>query len=156
MWLKNLINSLEQDKVDGFVRTLEAIVRSFAGFMLVCVFSFSMFTVLYSLVWNIQPMQDMAPADKQFFEILKMMVAFLAGVITNMINKSSIPFTPMSSSMCQPGANSFSRPVSMPTSFGSNPSVPSNMASSMASSVNSFPKPTSPSPFANPNERPPL
>ena len=155
MWLKNLINSLEQEKVDGFVRTLEAIVRSFAGFMLVCVFSFSMFTVLYSLVWNIQPMQDMAPADKQFFEILKMMVAFLAGVITNMINKSSTPFTPMSSPMCQPGGgSSFNRPMGMPTPFGGSPSVPSN--TSIATPTSSFPKPTSPSPFANPNERPPL
>jgi len=155
MWLKNLINSLEETKVDGFVRALEAIVRSFAGFMLVCVFSFSMFTVLYSLVWNIQPMQDMAPADKQFFEILKMMVAFLAGVITNMINKTSSPFSPMSSSaMCQPGSNAFPRPIT-PTTFGS-PSVPSNIPSPMASPVSSFPKPTSPSPFANSNERPPL
>lgn len=154
MWLRNLINSLEQEKVDGFVRTLEAIVRSFAGFMLVCVFSFSMFTVLYSLVWNIQPMQDMAPADKQFFEILKMMVAFLAGVITNMINKSSTPFSTMPSSMCQTGNSSFGRPVGMTSSFGSNPSVPSNIP--MATTPSSFPKPTSPSPFANPNERPPL
>jgi len=155
MWLRNLINSLEQEKVDGFIRTLEAIVRSFAGFMLVCVFSFSMFTVLYSLVWNIQPMQDMAPADKQFFEILKMMVAFLAGVITNMINKTSTPFSAMSSSMCQPGGGStFGRPMGMPTPFGSSTGVPSNTP--MATPPSSFPKPTSPSPFANPNERPPL
>ena len=67
---------------------LDVRLRFFAGVMLVMVFSGSIATVLYNLVWVEQPMSGMAPADKAFFEILKMMTAFLSGVITTLVAKT--------------------------------------------------------------------
>jgi hypothetical protein len=64
---------------------LEARLKFFAGFVLILVFGAAMLAIVYSLIFNTQPMHDIAPADKQFFELLKTMVTFLAGVISTVV-----------------------------------------------------------------------
>jgi len=109
------------ERVDAFIKGLDASVKAFASIMLVSVFSGAMFTILYSLVFVTQPMKDMAPADKAFFEILKMMVAFLAGVITNMVNNKISSPMPMQSP-CPPAMGMPSQSIgSMPYTTVSSP-----------------------------------
>lgn len=64
---------------------LEARLKFFAGFVLILVFGASMLTVVYSLVWTVQPMGGIAPADKQFFKLLETMTTFLAGSISTLV-----------------------------------------------------------------------
>ena len=64
---------------------LEARLKFFAGFVLILVFGAAMLAIVWSLIFNTQPMKDIAPADKQFFELLKTMVTFLAGVISTVV-----------------------------------------------------------------------
>jgi Na+/proline symporter len=64
---------------------LEARLKFFAGFVLILVFGAAMLAIVWSLIFNTQPMKDIAPADRQFFELLKTMVTFLAGVISTVV-----------------------------------------------------------------------
>ena len=64
---------------------LEARLKFFAGVTLIVVFGASMLTVVYSLVWTTQPMNGIAPADKQFFKLLETMTTFLAGSISTLV-----------------------------------------------------------------------
>jgi len=64
---------------------LEARLKFFAGAVLIVVFGASMLTVVYSLVWVTQPMNGIAPADKQFFKLLESMTTFLAGSISTLV-----------------------------------------------------------------------
>lgn len=69
---------------------LEARLKFFAGFVLILVFGSAMLAIVYSLIFNIQPMKDIAPADRQFFELLKTMVTFLAGVISTVVTNKLV------------------------------------------------------------------
>jgi hypothetical protein len=64
---------------------LESRLKFYAGVVLVTVFAASMLTILYSLVFVVQPMKDIAPADKQFFKIVETMTTFLAGSISTLV-----------------------------------------------------------------------
>ena len=64
---------------------LESRLKFYAGVVLVTVFAASMLTILYSLVFVVQPMKDIAPADKQFFKIMETMTTFLAGSISTLV-----------------------------------------------------------------------
>lgn len=64
---------------------LEARLKFTAGIVLIVVFGSSMLAIIWSLIFNVQPMNGIAPADKQFFELLKTMVTFLAGVISTIV-----------------------------------------------------------------------
>ena len=77
---------------------LDTRLRFIGGIVLFAVFAFAMGTILYDLLFVEQPMTGMAPADKALVEILKMMVAFLAGVLTRVFDKSE-PTRPMHFSM---------------------------------------------------------
>jgi len=66
---------------------LDARLRFIGGLVLFAVFGFAMLSILYDLNFVEQPMVGMAPADKALVEILKMMVAFLAGVLTRVFDK---------------------------------------------------------------------
>jgi len=66
---------------------LDARLRFIGGLMLFAVFACAMFSILYDLNFVEQPMAGMAPADKALIEILKMMVSFLAGVLTRVFDK---------------------------------------------------------------------
>ena len=64
---------------------LESRLKFYAGVVLVTVFAASMLTILYSLVFVVQPMKDIAPADKQFFKIVETITTFLAGSISTLV-----------------------------------------------------------------------
>lgn len=66
---------------------LDVRLRFIGGLVLFAVFGVAMLSILYDLNFVEQPMAGMAPADKALVEILKMMVAFLAGVLTRVFDK---------------------------------------------------------------------
>jgi hypothetical protein len=101
LWLVAKINRKPQRMTP---EDFDTRLRFFAGSMLVLVFSGAMGVILYNLVFVEQPMSGMAPADKAFFEILKMMVSFLAGLISAIVvNKPlSSPMMPMNPMMGNP------------------------------------------------------
>jgi hypothetical protein len=66
---------------------LDVRLRFIGGLVLFAVFACAMFSILYDLNFVEQPMAGMAPADKALVEVLKMMVSFLAGVLTRVFDK---------------------------------------------------------------------
>lgn len=70
---------------------LEARLKFWAGIVLVSVFGASMMTILYSLVFVTQPMEGIAPADKQFFKIVDTMTTFLAGSLSTLMTLKATP-----------------------------------------------------------------
>ena len=86
--------NISTEQANEVIKLMDAAVRNFAKFVLVLIFACSMLAILYSLIWNTQPMKDVAPADKAFFEILKMMVSFLAGALSATVGQTS-PMPPM-------------------------------------------------------------
>jgi len=92
---------------------LDARLRFIGGLVLFAVFGFAMLSILYDLIFVEQPMVGMAPADKALVEILKMMVAFLAGVLTRVFDKSP-SITPYQLPSCPPSApNPISSPINL-------------------------------------------
>jgi len=84
----------------------------------------------YSIIYVEQPLFNESPVDKAIFGILTLVAGQLLQILANYITKSSIPLTPPPTVITPPG-------TSAPT-----PSTPTIA-----------PKP---SPFSNPNDRPPL
>ena len=128
--MKEIIKELLLRKKEKLtVEEYDVRLRFFAGKMLVLVFSAAMAVILYNLVWVEQPMNGMAPADKAFFEILKMMVAFLSGVITTLVAKTP-SFSPQQPLGCPPAIRQgFGAATPFQTSFqaSTTPWQPSNI-----------------------------
>lgn len=124
--------NISTEQTNEVIKLMDATVRNFAKFVLVLIFACSMLAILYSLIWNTQPMKDVAPADKAFFEILKMMVSFLAGALSATVGQSSpMPPMPMMPTPCnQMGGTpmgyamnpAFAPQTSMTTTFPQNTS----------------------------------
>jgi len=95
----------------------------------------------YSIVFTEQPLFNEAPADKQIFTVLTLIGGQLLTILANYINKPSSPTT-SSFNHCPPMATTIKQEEKLISAIEGKPLV--------------TPATPKPSPFGNPNERPPL
>lgn len=136
--------NISTEQANEVIKLMDAAVRNFAKFVLVLIFACSMLAILYSLIWNTQPMKDVAPADKAFFEILKMMVSFLAGALSATVGQSSpMPPMPMMPAPCNPMGGA-------PMGYAMNPAFSTAPMPSFAPQASTQTNWTPPPPPSNP------
>ena len=133
--LQNLLMAKPKTTEQLNAETNRFVIRMFSIALVFIVILFG-----YSIVFTEQPLFNEAPADKQIFTVLTLIGGQLLTILANYISKSGNA-TPSSFNHCPPMASTIKQEEKLITALEAR------------SVVSATPKP---SPFGNPNERPPL
>ena len=133
--LQNLLMAKPKTTEQLNAETNRFVIRMFSIALVFIVILFG-----YSIVFTEQPLFNEAPAYKQIFTVLTLIGGQLLTILANYISKSGNA-TPSSFNHCPPMASTIKQEEKLITALETRPVVPAT------------PKP---SPFGNPNERPPI
>ena len=76
---------------------LKARLIVFIGVCLALTFAFSVFGMLYALIFVTQPLGDQAPNDRAFIELLSTLTIFLTGALGSVLASNGLKDKPRSS-----------------------------------------------------------
>ena len=76
---------------------LKARLIVFIGVCLALTFAFSVFGMLYALIFVTQPLGDQAPNDRAFIELLSTLTIFLTGALGSVLASNGLKDKPKSS-----------------------------------------------------------
>jgi hypothetical protein len=76
---------------------LKARLIVFIGVVLAATFCFSVFGMLYALIFVTQPLGDQAPNDRAFIELLSTLTIFLTGALGSVLASNGLKDKPKSS-----------------------------------------------------------
>jgi len=140
--LQNLLMAKPKTTEQLNAETNRFVIRMFSIALVFIVILFG-----YSIVFTEQPLFNEAPADKQIFTVLTLIGGQLLTILANYISKGGSTTPPSSFNHCPPMATTIKQEEKLITALEAKPTT---------AVVPATPAAPKPSPFGNPNERPPL